>query len=164
MYNTRLYFTLLLLLFCVIGCENSDSPVDDISSKKGTLQVEVLNQQNVSFQVALYQGEEIVAQTDSKRSFEITDIEAGSYTLRLTATGYKVIERNVEILAGQVISIHNVTLQPTPQTEANLGQGLTIGSRAPNFELSDGNGNQHSLSEYLDTGKHVVLVFYRYGG
>ena len=164
MYNPRLYFTLLLLLFCVIGCENSDSPVDDISSKKGTLQVEVLNQQHVSFQVALYQGEEIVAQTDSKRSFEITEIEPGSYTLRLTAVGYKEIERNVEILAGQVISIDNVTLQPTPQTEANLGQGLTIGSPAPDFELPDGNGNLHSLPEYLDTGKHVVLVFYRFGG
>ena len=163
MYNPRLYFT-LLLLFCVIGCENTDSPVDDISSKKGTLQVEVLNQQHVSFQVALYQGEDIVAQTDSKRSFEITDIEAGSYTLRITATGYKEIERNVEILAGQVISIDSVTLQPTSETASNLGQGLNTGSRAPDFELPDGNGNLHSLSEYLGTGKPVVLVFYRYGG
>lgn len=164
MYNPRLYFTLLLLLFCVIGCENTDSPADDISSTKGTLQVEVLNQQHVSFQVALYQGEDIVAQTDSKRSFEITNIEQGPYTLRISAAGYREIERSVEILAGQVISIDNVTIQPTPQTEANLGQGLTIGSRAPNFELSDGNGNLHSLAEYLDTGKHVVLVFYRFGG
>lgn len=164
MYNPRLYFTLLLLLFCVIGCENTDSPVDEISSTMGTLQVEVLNQQHVSFQVALYQGEKIVAQTDSKRSFEITNIEPGSYILRITAAGFKEIERSVEILAGQSISIDNVTLQPTPQTEANLGQGLTIGSPAPDFELSDGNGNLHSLSEYLDTGKHVVLVFYRFGG
>ncbi len=163
MYNPRLYFTLLLLLFCVIGCENTDSPVDEISSKKGTLQVEVLNQQRVSFHVTLYQGEEIVTQADSNRSFEITDLEAGSYTLRITAAGYKEIERSVEILAGQVISIDNVTLQPTPQTEANLGQGLTIGSSAPDFELPDGNGNLHSLSEYLDTGQHVVLVFYRFG-
>ena len=164
MYDVRIFFILLLLLFCVIGCENTDSPVDDISSTKGTLRVEVLNQQHVSFQVALYQGEEIVAQTDSKRSFEITNIEAGSYILRLTAVGYKEIERNVEILAGQTISIDNVTLQPTPQIETNLGQGLTIGTRAPDFELPDGNGNLHSLSEYLDTGKHVVLVFYRFGG
>ena len=164
MYNPRLYFTLLLLLFCVIGCENSDSPVDDISSTKGTLRVEVLNQQRVSFEVALYQGEKIVAKSDSKHSFEITDIEAGSYILRLTAVGYKEIERNVEILAGQVSSIENVTLQPTSQTESNLGQGLNIGSRAPDFELPDGNGNLHSLSEYLGTGKHVVLVFYRFGG
>ena len=164
MYNPRLYFILLILIFCIIGCENSDNPVDDISSKKGTLQVEVLNQQNVSFQVALYQGEDIVVQTDSNRSFEITDIEAGSYTLRITAAGYNEIERNVEILAGQSISIDNVTLQPTPQTQANLGQGLTIGSPAPDFELPDGNGNLHSLSEYLDTDKHVVLVFYRFGG
>ena len=164
MNDVRTYFILLILLFCIIGCENTDSPVDDISSTMGTLQVEVLNQQNVSFQVALYQDEEIVAQTDSKRSFEITNIESGSYILRITAVGYKEIERSVEILAGQSISIENVTLQPTPQTEANLGKGLTIGSPAPDFELPDGNGNLHSLSEYLDTGKHVVLVFYRFGG
>ncbi|MXV77466.1 redoxin domain-containing protein [Candidatus Poribacteria bacterium] len=164
MYDARIYITLLILLFCAIGCENSDNPVDDIASTKGTLQVEVLNQQNVSFQVALYQGEEIVAKTDSNRSFEITDIEAGSYILRLTAAGYKEIERNVEILAGQVISIDGVTLQPTSQTESNLGQGLNIGTRAPDFELPDGNGNLHSLSQYLDNGKDVVLVFYRFGG
>lgn len=164
MYNTRIYFTLLMLLCCIIGCEDSDNPVEDLSSTKGTLQVEVLNQQHVSFQVALYQGEEIVAQTHSNRSFKITDIEAGTYILRLTAAGYKEIERNIEILAGQVISIESVTLQPTPQTESNLGQGLIIGSRAPDFELSDGNGNLHSLSEYLDSGKDVVLVFYRFGG
>ncbi len=164
MHHVRICFILLILICCIIGCENSDNPADDISSTKGTLQVEVLNQQHVPFQVALYQDEEIVAQTDSNRSFEIMDIEAGSYTLRITAPGYKEIERNVEILAGQTISIDNVTLQPTSQTEANLGQGLTIGSPAPDFELSDGNGNLHSLSEYLDTGKHVVLVFYRFGG
>ena len=164
MYDARIYITLLILLSCAIGCENADNPVDDISSTKGTLQVEVLNQQNVSFQVALYQGEEIVAKTDSNRSFEITDIEAGSYILRLTAAGYKEIERNVEILAGQMISLDGVTLQPTSQTEANLGQGLNIGTRAPEFELPDGNGNLHSLSDYLDIGKDVVLVFYRFGG
>ena len=163
-YGTRISFILLILLLCTIGCENSDNPVDDVSSTKGTLQVEVLNQQNVSFQAALYQGEEIVAQTDSNRSFEITDIEAGSYILRLTAAGYKEIERNVEILAGQVISIDGVTLQPTSQTESNLGQGLDIGTHAPDFELPDGNGNLHSLSYYLDNGKDVVLVFYRFGG
>lgn len=164
MYDVRIYITLLILLFCTIGCDNSDNSVDDIASTKGTLQVEVLNQQKVSFQVVLYQGEEIVAQTDSNRSFEITDIEAGSYILRLTAAGYKEIERNVEILAGQVISIDGVTLQPTSETESNLGQGLNIGRRAPEFELSDGNGNLHSLSDYLDVGKDVVLVFYRFGG
>ena len=164
MYDARIYITLLILLFCIIGCDNADNPVDDIASTKGTLQVEVLNQQNVSFQVALYQGEEIVVQTDSNRSFEITDIEAGSYILRLTAAGYKEIERNVEILAGQVISIDGVTLQSTSQTGDNPGQGLNIGTLAPDFELPDGNGNLHSLSEYLGSEKDVVLVFYRFGG
>ncbi len=164
MCDIRIYLTVLLLLCCAIGCENSDNPVDDISSTTGTLQVEVVNHQNVSFQVALYQGEEIVAQTDSKSSFEITDIEAGSYILRITVAGFEEIERNVEILTGQVISIDGVTLQPTSQTVTNPGQGLNIGSRAPDFELPDGNGNLHSLSYYLENGKDVVLVFYRFGG
>ena len=164
MHDIRIFFTLLILLSAIIGCENADNPVDDISSTNGTLQVEVLNQQNVSFQVTLYQGEDIVAQTDSQRSFEITDIAAGSYILRITAAGYKEIERNVEILADQVISIDSITIEPTSETEANLGQGLNIESRAPDFELPDANGNLHSLSDYLDSGKDVVLVFYRYGG
>lgn len=57
----------------------------------------------------------------------------------------------------------SMTIQ-TPEPEAELGEGLVLGSYAPDFELSDGSGNLHTLSEHLDAGKNVVIVFYRTGG
>ena len=40
------------------------------------------------------------------------------------------------------------------------GQGLSIGSQAPEFELSDGNGKLHTLGDYIGN-KNVVLGFFR---
>lgn len=46
----------------------------------------------------------------------------------------------------------------------DLGQGLSIDSQAPAFELSDGYGNSHALSDYLGNEKKIIIVFYRTGG
>ena len=168
-YKVRFIYIILVLLCCAIGCQKSDNLVDDISSTKGSLQGEVQNNKNVTSKILLYQGEEIIAQTDSKGSFELTEIEAGTYLLRIVAPGFKEVELDVEILAGDVVSIDRVTLQPSSETELNPdglipGSGLKIGSDAPSFELPDGNGNLHSLSDTLSSGQHVVIVFYRFGG
>lgn len=53
---------------------------------------------------------------------------------------------------------------PVTELEEELGEGLVLGTHAPDFELSDGYGNKHTLSEHLDDGKNVVIVFYRTGG
>ncbi|RKU37210.1 hypothetical protein C6496_10715 [Candidatus Poribacteria bacterium] len=45
-----------------------------------------------------------------------------------------------------------------------LGQGISIGNPAPEFELPDGNGQLHVLSDHIENGTKVVLVFYRTGG
>ena len=53
---------------------------------------------------------------------------------------------------------------PEPEHEEvevlDPGQGLSLGSRAPDFELSDGNGKPHKLTDYIGD-KNVVLVFFR---
>ncbi len=59
--------------------------------------------------------------------------------------------------------IDPITVAET-EAEAELGEGLVIGTHAPDFQLSDGDGNIHTLSEHLENGKHVVIVFYRTGG
>lgn len=50
------------------------------------------------------------------------------------------------------------------EAETELGEGLVIGTHAPDFKLFDGYGNTHTLSEHLDDDKNVVIVFYRTGG
>ena len=49
-------------------------------------------------------------------------------------------------------------------TYLDLGQGLSIGSQAPEFELPDGHGQLHALTDYLGNDKKVIIVFYRTGG
>ena len=49
-------------------------------------------------------------------------------------------------------------------TYLGLGQGLSIGSQAPEFELPDGHGQLHALTDYLGNDKKVIMVFYRTGG
>lgn len=42
-----------------------------------------------------------------------------------------------------------------------LGEGLAIGTTAPEFSLPDADGNIHSLADY--SGQKLVIVFYRFG-
>ncbi len=63
-------------------------------------------------------------------------------------------------------------LEPAPQPaeeeveevaeKLEPGEGLSLGSQAPAFELPDGEGKLHALNDYIGDQK-VVLVFYRGG-
>lgn len=46
-----------------------------------------------------------------------------------------------------------------PVVHAQTGQGLNIGDIAPDFTVTDMNGVQHHLYNYLTDGKYVVLKF-----
>jgi cytochrome oxidase Cu insertion factor (SCO1/SenC/PrrC family) len=46
--------------------------------------------------------------------------------------------------------------KPAPEEQT----GLKVGARAPAFRLRDQEGNERSLTEFLNKGK-VALVFYR---
>lgn len=169
MYRIFLHATLIVTVLFVLCCEKTDNLVDHISSSQGSLQGEIEATESISFQVFLYQHEQLIAQTDAIDSFEFNEIEAGSYLLRITAPGYNDVELDVEIDAGVTSELEKITLQPTTETEIDPnrlepGNGLKLGIIAPDFDLPDGNGNRHSLSEYLEKGQDVVLVFYRFGG
>jgi cytochrome oxidase Cu insertion factor (SCO1/SenC/PrrC family) len=44
---------------------------------------------------------------------------------------------------------------------ATDSHGLEVGAKAPGFKLRDQAGQEHSLSEFVQKGKVVALVFYR---
>ena len=54
-----------------------------------------------------------------------------------------------------------LTGPPEPE-KLDPGQGLSLESQAPAFELPDGDGKLHALADYIGN-KNVVLVFYRGG-
>ncbi len=245
---------LILLLFVGFGCE-TENPVEEImeTDTTGTLRGDVQSIDGVRIQVRLLKDGQLVKQIETQASYEIGAIEAGNYTLQISAKGYETEEIPVTVIAEEVVSLDKVTLvalktpvshlsgvltnettgealggvslqltdnagnvyetlttaagvftfenlpvqqsmalmiahagyedkevavepipadetleltvklTPLPEVEQlPPGQGLSIGTQAPDFALPDGNGKAHALADYIPD-KNVVLVFYRGG-
>lgn len=91
--------------------------------------------------------------------FEFVNLPVGQgFSLSAEFEGYDVLERTVDPLdAGEQGKIEIQLLavfQALP-----LGQGLAIGTVAPNFTLVDGDGNEHMLTDYRD--QKIILHFNR---
>lgn len=247
---------LALLLFAGLNC-GTENPVEEtvgsttVETSTGILRGEVQSIEGVLIQVRLLRDGQLLTQTETQATYELGSIEAGNYTLQISAKGYETTEMNVTVVPGQTVSLDKVTLvalgtpvshlrgiltdvatgapisqvhlqltdkagkvyealtteagvftfenlpveqtftlkiehadyektevavQPIPASETfeldlklipqleaeelDPGEGLSLGSQAPDFELSDGNGKQHALANYIGS-KKVVLVFFR---
>lgn len=257
MKQIHVCLALALLLFAGLNC-GTENPVTEetvdtsvVETPTGTLRGEVQSVEGVLIQVRLLKDGQLLTQTETEAIYELGSLEAGNYTLQISAKGYETTEINVTAIAGQTVSVDKVTLvalatpvshlrgiltdvatgapisevhlqltdktgkiyealttaagaftfenlpveqafalkiehvdyentevavQPIPAAntfELNLkliplpaveeldpGQGLSIGSQAPDFELSDGNGKLHTLGDYIGN-KNVVLGFFR---
>ena len=86
-----------------------------------------------------------------------------SMTLTIAHPGYEDKEVSVDPIPTDETRELTVELTPLPEVEdLPPGQGLSIGSQAPDFELPDSNGKAHALADYV-SDKNVVLIFYRGG-
>lgn len=247
---------LALLLFAGLNC-GTENPVEEtvdtatVETATGTLRGEVQPIEGVLIQVRLLRDGQLLTQTETQATYELEALEAGNYTLQISAKGHQEAEVNVTVLAGQAVTVDKVTLvaldqpvshlqgiltnvatgapipqvhlqltdkagkiyealttnagvftfenlpveqdftlkiehadyentevavQPIPASETfdldlkliplpkaeelDPGEGLSVGSQAPDFELSDGNGKLHKLADYIGN-KKVVLVFFR---
>lgn len=165
MKRIKTLFTLALLLLAAFGCGTADNPVSKVETLTGTLQGEVQSIEGVAIQVRLLKDGQLVAHTEAHGSYELNDIQAGNYTLRISANGYQETELNVTVVAGKTVSLDKVTLVVLALPDGlEPGKGLDIGSKAPKFELPDGNGELHALADYTENDKNVVLIFYTTGG
>ena len=73
---------------CALCCEKSDNVVNDIDSTTGSLQGEVVTSAGITFQVSLYQEGLLIVKAESNGNYELDEIEAGKYLLRISAPGY----------------------------------------------------------------------------
>ena len=95
-------------------------------------------------------------------TFENLPIEQ-AFTLAIAHAGYEATEVAVHPIPEAETLELQVQLTPLAGPEKlDPGQGLSLGSQAPAFELPDGNGKLHALADYVGN-KSVVLVFYRGG-
>ena len=93
-------------------------------------------------------------------TFENLPVEQG-FTLKIEHAAYENTEVAVEPIPAAETSELDLKLIPQPEVEElDPGQGLSIGSQAPDFELSDGNGKLHTLADYTGENK-VVIGFFR---
>ena len=251
-------FALVLLLFAGLNC-GTENPVEEtvntstVETPTGMLRGEVQSIDGVLIQVRLLRDGQLLTQTETQATYELATIEAGNYTLQISAKGYETKEVNVTVTPGQVVSLDKVALvalatpvshlrgvlrdeatgeplgevnlqltdsagevyetlttgagvftfenlpveqaltltiahagyeetevavHPIPAAETlelqvqltrlleqeklNPGQGLSLGSQGPAFELPDSGGKLHALADYVGN-KNVVITFYRGG-
>lgn len=165
MKQPQIFIAMLLFILCVYGCGTTDNPVDvnEKDMQMGILQVEVEKIDGVSIYLRLVKDGQLVSLSFGSGNFEIDEIAAGDYTLQISAEGYETIKKDVTIISGETVSLDKVSLAKLSGS-LELGEGLLVGTKAPDFELPDGNGDMYSLSDYIGNDKKVVIVFYRTGG
>lgn len=109
-------------------------------------------------------GEEYETLTtkDGVFTFENLPVDQ-TFTLTINHAGFENKKVDVEPIPANDTFELDVELTAIPEpVKLDPGQGLSIGSKAPAFELPDSNDKVHALADYLDN-KNVVIVFYRGG-
>ncbi len=86
-----------------------------------------------------------------------------AFTLSVEHAGFEEYEVTVDpISADQTFDLEVELTGILVPVVLDPGEGLSIGSEAPAFELPDGNNKKHALDDYIGN-KNLVIVFYRGG-
>lgn len=115
------YIVVALLLTGVFGCGTSEDPEPDADGMLlSTISGEVESIDGVTIQVRLFKDGQQVAQTEADMSYEFTDLEAGEYTVQITAKGHEKIETNVNVEQGRVFQLDKATLVALAEPVSHL--------------------------------------------
>lgn len=105
---------------------------------------------------------EVLTTKEGVFTFENLPVDQG-FTLTVMHKGFEDNKVDVDPISANETFELDVELTAIPEPEKlDPGQGLSIGTQAPEFQLSDGNGEQHALADYVGS-KKVAIVFYRGG-
>ena len=78
------------------------------------------------------------------------------YTISGTVRDSNGNEKQVSI----TFTTESAPAPPSPPVTLDPGEGLSIGTAAPDFTLPDGNGNNYTLSDSIGSS-NIVIVFFR---
>ena len=140
---------LATLLFVGLSC-GTGNPVEEIveTDITGTLHGDVQSIDDVQIQVRLLKDGKLVTQIEAQASYEISAIEAGNYTIQISAKGYETKDVAVTVIAEAVITLDKVTLVAleTPVSHlrgvlTNEATGEVLGSVS--LQLTDNTGKVH---------------------
>jgi hypothetical protein len=92
-----------------------DAPADDVIVEVvvGSLQGQVAQIEDVLIHIRVLQNGAAVASTQANLdgSYQIDDIKLGTYIVQIAAEDHKVVERTVQVRAGEVSVLDNVVLE-----------------------------------------------------
>lgn len=143
--------TISLLLLTAFGCGNTQNPVSDISEKEtttGVINGKVQSNVDETIHVKLIQDGKIVAQAEGDGGFTLRKIEAGDYTLRISAQGFHEMELSITVIAGETVFLHSITLEELADPVSHiigLVRNNRTGIRLPEIliQLTDQDGKQY---------------------
>ena len=153
-----------------------EAPADDVIVEVlvGSLQGQVAQIENVQIHIHVLQNGAAVAsiQANLDGSYQIDDIKPGTYIVRITAEDYKVVERTVEVRAGEVSVLDNVALEALAPPPTHI-RGLVLDQQtnAPldgiRIQLIDEAGNVREVLtkqtggfefEYVPADQGFILI------
>ena len=158
MKHLQLFLKLSFLILVVFGCGSTEDPVDlmpEVEIEPSILMGEVDSIDSVTVQVRLLKDGILVAQVEADGSFEFKDLEAGSYTVQVSAQGYETTELNATVAAGETKSLDKVSLVKSTAPVSHIKGVLTDAESGDNLsgvlvQLTDKSGEKHETLTAAD--------------
>lgn len=115
-------------------------------------------------------GKQYEAITSNDGIFNFENLPVSQrFDLTIEDADYELHELSIDPIPANETKKLNVKIKPVGIGDREIepeepGEGLPIFTKAPDFELPDGDGKMHSLYDVLDEGKNAIVVFYIHGG
>jgi hypothetical protein len=151
MKQTLTFLALALLLFVGLNC-GTENPVEETvdtsavgTDATGSFYGDVELIEGVTVYMRLLKGGQLVVQMEAQASYELDAVEAGNYTLQISAKGHETKEIDVTVIAGQVVLLDKVTLVVLETPVSHLSGVLTDAATGEplgevNLQLTDNAG------------------------
>ena len=148
-----IFATLILLLFSCSESTEETTKVIAESPLTGTIQGQI-TPDGSSAMVELIKDNQVIHSiaVDKEDKYFFPHLTFGIYQIKITAKGYRSVEPTTTVNLQQAQLNLDLQLQPN---------GSEVGDLAPDFSLSDVNGNKVALSDY--TGKKSLLLTFNRG-
>lgn len=111
-------------------------------------------------------GKQYEAITSNDGIFNFENLPASQkLNLSIEDVDYELHELSIGPIPVNETKKLNVKIKPVGIGDREIepeapGEGLPIFTKAPDFELPDGDGKMHSLYDVLDEGENAIVVFY----
>lgn len=163
MKHLQLFLILPFLILVLFGCGSTEDPVDpmpEVEIEPSILMGEVDSIDSVTVQVRLLKDGILVAQVEADGSYEFKDLEAGSYTIQVSAQGYETTELNATVAAGETKSLDKVSLVKSAVPVSHVKGVLTDAESGDKLsgvliQLTDKSGEKH---ETLTTADGTFII------